>query len=100
MRKFDFVTISCCAALFVALPLCAAPHGGPGGAPPKGGPGHSHHDRPHNEGVHLAAEIVGLVKNIVAPTPAPPPPPHHHPAPPPPPHHGEVPSGGGPGWHH
>ena len=45
-----------------------------------GGHGGNHHHDHGNDGVRLAAEIVGLVRNIFEPTPAP-----RHPAPPPPP---------------
>ena len=43
-------------------------------------------DHHHNEGLHLAAGIVNLVKAVIAPTPVvvtPPPPQRYRPAPPP-----------------
>ena len=42
--------------------------------------GHGHHG--HDGGVHLAAEIIALVRDVLTPTPA-----HHTPPPPPPKHH-------------
>ena len=50
---------------------------------------HHKHDKRHNEGVHLAAEIIGLVGQALRITTPPPPPPQTvivtQPAPPPPP---------------
>lgn len=57
------------------LPAMAGGHGGD----------HHRHDR-GNDGVRLAAEIVGLVRNVLAPAPVV----VHHTPPPPPPRHHEV----------
>ena len=60
-----------CGIALVGITIVPAMAGGHGG--------HHHHDH-GNDGVRLAAEIVGLVRNVFTPAPA-----LRHPAPPPPP---------------
>lgn len=88
MNRITRITAGVVLAAVFTVPLMAGP---------KHHRNHHHHG---NDGVRLAAQIVGLVKNAIAPAPvvvtrpapvviAPPPPRyrHHRPAPPPPPRH-------------